>query len=128
MLEIWKNLFPENCKSQAYWIIDPILLICMFIRLCLVATGHRVGRQIQVLKQVHLLSLGITDKIGGGITVRMIVYEQQRSQMMKKMQLLFLVRIGYIHCSPSLIFLSVMLFFFVYNIQYMVQANKIFLT
>ena len=72
------------------------------------ATGRRVGRQIQVLKQVHLLSLGITDKTGGGITVRMIVYEQQRSQMMKKMQLLFLVRIGYIHCSPCLVFLSVM--------------------
>jgi len=92
-----------------------------------VATGHRVGQQIQVLKQVQLLSLGITDKTGGGITVPMIVYEQLRSQMMKKMELLFLVRIGCIHCSPYLICLSVVLFFSVYNIQYMVQANKIFL-
>jgi len=93
-----------------------------------VATGHQVGQQIQVLKQVRLLSLGITDKTGGGITVPTIVYEQLRSQMMKKMQLLFLVRIGCIHCSPCLIYLSVMLFFSVYNIQYMVQASKIFLS
>jgi hypothetical protein len=98
------------------------------IRLWLVATGHQVGRQIQVLKEVRLLSLGITDKTGGGITVPTIVYEQLRSQMMKKMQLLFLVRIGFIHCSPCLICLSVMLFFSVYNIQYMVQANKVFPT
>jgi hypothetical protein len=98
------------------------------IRLWIVATGHQAGRQIQVLKQVRLLSLGITDKTGGGITVPTIVYEQLRSQMMKKMQLLFLVRIGSIHCSPCLICLSVMLFFSVCNIQYIVQANKIFPT
>jgi hypothetical protein len=83
----------------------------MFIRLWLVATGRLVGQQIQVLKQVHLLSLGKTDKTGGGVIVHMIVYEQQRSQMMKKMQLLFLVSIGCIQCSPSLIFLSVMSLF-----------------
>lgn len=92
------------------------------------ATGHRVGQQMQVLKQVPLLSLGKTDKTGGGITVPTIVYEQLRSLMMKKMQLLFLVRIGCICCSPCLIFLSVMLFFSVYDIQYMVQASKIFVT
>jgi hypothetical protein len=100
----------------------------MFIRLWLAATGRRVGRQMRFLKQVHLLSLGITDKTGGGITVHMIVYEQQRSRMMKKMPLLFLVRIGCIQCSPCLMFLSVTLFFCVYNIQYMAQASKIFLT
>jgi len=83
---------------------------------------------MQVLKQAHLLSLGITDKTGGGITVPTIVFEHLRSQMMKKMQLPFLVRIGCIHCSPCLIFLSVMLFFSLYNIQYMVRGNKIYLT
>jgi hypothetical protein len=95
---------------QVFWTTDHILYIFMFIRLWLVATGHRVGHQIQVLKLVHLLSLGIIDKTGEGITVHMIVYVQQRSQMMKKMQLLFLVRIGCIQCSLCLIFLGVICF------------------
>jgi hypothetical protein len=59
-----------------------------------VATGHQAAQQIQVvyhqvLKLIHLRSLGITDMTGGGITVHMTVYEQQRSQMTKKIQLLF---------------------------------------
>jgi hypothetical protein len=72
-----------------------------------VATGHQVDQQIQVLKLVHLPSLGITDKTGGGITVHMIVYEQQRNQMMKKMQLLFLVRMDCVQHSACLILIGV---------------------
>jgi hypothetical protein len=75
----------------------------MFVRLWLVATGHPVGQQIQVvyhqvLKQVRLLLLDIIDMTGGGITVHTTAYAQQRSQTMKKIQLQFLVRL-YIACS-----------------------------
>jgi hypothetical protein len=77
---------------------DGFIYSGMFVRLWLVATGHQVGQQIQVvyhqvLKLVHLLSLGITDMTGGGITVHMTAYEQLRSQMMKKIPHLFLVRL-----------------------------------
>jgi hypothetical protein len=65
-----------------------------FFRLWLVAIGHQEAQRMQVvyhqvLKLIHLPSLGITDMTGGGITVYMTAYEQRKSQMMKKIQLLF---------------------------------------
>jgi hypothetical protein len=85
-----------------------------------VATGHQADHQIQVvyhqvLKVIHLPSLGITGMTGGGMIVHMTAYEQQRSQMTKRIQLLLLVRV-----DPYLIFFS--LDFFLSNIQYSAKS------
>jgi hypothetical protein len=97
------------------------MYVVPFVRLWLVVTGHPVGQQIQVvyhqvLKQVHLPSLGITDMTGGGITGHTTAYVQQRSQMMKKIPLLFLVRLYRMQCNPHVTFLSFRLV--TCNIQY----------
>jgi hypothetical protein len=107
-------------KFVAHGLERRAVYIAVFFRLRLVATGHQVAQQtpvayLQVLKLIHLHSLGITDMTGGGINVHMTAYEQQRSQMTKKIQLLFLVRL-----DPRSMFLS--LDFLEFNIQYAAKS------